>query len=136
MAAVAALRDAEKVLVAARKLADDLPGLVLRAVVDEEDPAVFRRFSRGDKASQLLKEKRSRDRQNGFLVITGDDDPKNRFAHGSSSFLSFFLYFTTRKAEIQILFGLSAAKAKKHVLFVCGRTCYTLNRTIQRRSKE
>ena len=88
VAAVAALRNADEVLVLLCKALNELPGLILGAVVDEQHPAPVAHKAAGGKVVDLLQEQRGRDGQHCFLIITGDHDPENRFGHGKNSFLS------------------------------------------------
>ena len=81
VAAVAALADADIVLVLCGELADDLPGLVLAAVVDEEDAAVLGDLARGAQVPELLQEQRSGQRKDRLLIVAGDDDKKSGLGH-------------------------------------------------------
>ena len=83
------VRNANEVLVLLCKALNELPGLILGAVVDEQHPAPVAHKAAGGKVVDLLQEQRGRDGQHCFLIITGDHDPENRFGHGKNSFLSF-----------------------------------------------
>ena len=85
MAAVAALRDAEHMLVRGGKLPDDLPGTVAAAVVDIEDAARLGDLACLGQLTELLPEQGRRDRQDLLLVVAWDHDIQNRVHLVSSS---------------------------------------------------
>ena len=74
MAAVAALADADVMLILTGKVLYDIPRLVLAAVVDEEDAAVAAYLPRRGKRAELVKEHGRGNGQNGLLIIARDDD--------------------------------------------------------------
>ena len=85
VAAVAALRDADKVGVLPGQRADDVPCLVAAAVVDEEHAAVIADLARRDEVLKLLQKQRRRDRQDRLLVVAGNDDIQDRRHKETSS---------------------------------------------------
>ena len=79
VAPVAALADADVVLVLAGKLADQLPGGVPAAVVHKADPAFAAHQARRGQVLHLLQKLRRSDGQDFLLVVAGDDDPEDGF---------------------------------------------------------
>ena len=77
VAPVAALADADIVRVACGQAADDLPGPVLRPVVDKQHPAVGADFAGGGQVGDLFQKQRRSDGQYLLLVVAGDDDVQN-----------------------------------------------------------
>ena len=71
---VPALANADEMLVLPRKAADQLPGAIPGAVVDKQDAALIVDFIHTDQSLQLLEKHRRRDRQNFFLIVTGNND--------------------------------------------------------------
>ena len=83
VAPVAALADADEMLVGFGKLADQPPGIVPAAVVDKADPAFFTDQAGGGQIAHLLQKQRRGDGQHLLLVVAGDDDPEDGFCgHG------------------------------------------------------
>ena len=77
MAAVAGKVDAgEHIRFLLVKLADDLPGIIAGAVVDEHHAALFADFAFALELIHLLAQALARFRQNLLLLITGNDDVK------------------------------------------------------------
>ena len=81
VAAVPALGDADEVFIFLCEPADELPGGIMGAVVDEEHPALVADKALFGQRLELLQKHRGRDGQDLFLVVTGDDDPENGFGH-------------------------------------------------------
>ena len=75
VAAVAALGDADEVLVLSGKLLDEGPCGVAGAVVDKEHPALLADKARCGEVADLFQEQGGRDGQHLLLVVAGDDDP-------------------------------------------------------------
>ena len=73
VAAVAALADADIVLVPFGKLRNDLPRPVAAAVVDEHDPTLGTYFTHSGKLVYLCKEHRRRYRQHRLLIVARHD---------------------------------------------------------------
>ena len=78
MSPVPALGDSQIVRILPGQRLYDLPGGVLRTVIDKKDPALLRDQAFPCKLCDFIQEHRSRDRQYRFLVIAGNDDPQNR----------------------------------------------------------
>lgn len=72
--AVAALADADIMLVRLRKLLDDVPRIILAAVVYEKHAAVGAYLARGGKGLELFEEHRRGDWENLLLIVAGNND--------------------------------------------------------------
>ena len=79
VAAVAALRDADEVLILRGKALNELPGLVAGAVVYEQHPAFLAHKALCSEALDLFQKHGCRDGQHLLLVVAGDHDPEDRF---------------------------------------------------------
>ena len=77
MAPVAALANAQIVLVLAGKIGDNVPGSVLTAVIDEEDAAVLTDLAGGGEGFDLIQEHGGGDGQHLLLVIAGNDNKQS-----------------------------------------------------------
>ena len=89
VAAVAALGNADIVLILRGKALDQLPRFVAGAIVDEQHPALVADHAFFGEAGDLLQEHRRCNGQHLLLVVAGDHDPENWFRHSYRS-LSFY----------------------------------------------
>ena len=89
MAPVPALGNADEMRILLCKAADELPGLIAGAIVDEQHPALVADHAFFGEAGDLLQEHRRCNGQHLLLVVAGDHDPENWFRHSYRS-LSFY----------------------------------------------
>ena len=75
VAAVAALGDADKMLILFSKLLDEVPRFVPGTIVHEQHPAFFAHKTLCGKAVDLIQKHGGSDGQHLLLVVTGDHDP-------------------------------------------------------------
>ena len=81
MAAVAGKADAPVVLVRFSQASDDVPGLILGTVVDEQYAAFVRYLARCGKVFDFFQEHATGQGQHGLFIVTGNHDIQDGVSH-------------------------------------------------------